>query len=362
MVVRNLFKFVSVRPPALATAEVTCSLVNRMAGDEFVKEVEAWRKAHQGTSLRQARRTVSADLIKSSQYFARSDVWKDLRPLSKNMRDYLGRLCRTEGQQAAESREDSAAMLREQARALIDDPDRFANAKRVVWRSYYANALAPEIRPGDRPELLNWIRILAALERLRPPRDEADWRYDAEGCACVARLDRARVSLPHELFTDAPGATPVPEKPDDSLEEDIERLVESIGRLRAARRNLDGFYRRRIGRLRLDPLPEDDDVVLRPPWLLTDADADPLRDVAAELRRLGVPFEGAIVPEAAHVLDEAIATNTAALAALQSRVEVRGVGVLAVARRTVRGLRPPAEQETEEQATGEQATEGDGSS
>ncbi|NNN32158.1 hypothetical protein HLK59_17670 [Streptomyces sp. S3(2020)] len=346
MVVRNLFKFVSVRPPAPAAADDTCSLVNRTAGDEFVKEVEAWRKAHQGTSLRQARRTVSADLIRSSQYFARSDVWKDLRPLSKNMRDYLGRLCRTEGQNWVESRESSAAVLREQVRALIDDPDRFAEAKRIVWRSYYANALAPEIRPGDRPELLDWIRILAAVERLRPPQDEADWRYDAEGCACVARLDTARVNLPHELFVEPPGATPVPEKPDDSLEEDIARLVESIGRLRAARRNLDQFYRRRIGRLRLDPLPDDDDVVLRPPWLLTGDDADPLRDVATELRRLGLPFEGAIVPEVAQVLDEEIAADTAALTVLQTRVEVRGIGAQALARRTVRGLHPPTVGET----------------
>lgn len=351
MVARNLFKFVSVRPPAPAAADDTCRLVNRMAGTEFVKQVEAWRKAHEGTSLRQARRTVSADLIKSSEYFARSDVWKDLRPLRKNLRDYLGRLCRTEDQKSAEGRQSTAAVLREQARALIDDPDRFGDAKRIVWRSYYANALAPEIRPGDRPELLDWIRILAALERLRPPRDGADLRYDAKGCACVARLDRARVNLPHELFVEPPGATPVPEKPADSLEEDIARLVESIGTLRAARRNLDQFYRRRIGRLRLDPLPEDDNVVQRPPWLLTGDDADPLRDVAAELRRLGLPFEGATVPEAAHVLDEAIAADTAALTALQTRVEVQGIGARALARRTVRGLRPPTEEETEGEST-----------
>ncbi|MEV7003300.1 hypothetical protein AB0N62_37305 [Streptomyces sp. NPDC093982] len=348
---RNLFKFVSVRPPVPAVSDDACRLVNKEAGSAFVKDVEDWRQGHTGKSLQQARRTVSVEFLKSPQYFARNDIWKDLRPLRRNLQDYLARLCRPEGKKGdpeTAQQETAAAALGEQARVWLD-PERFAAAKSVLWRSYYANALAPEVRPGDRPEMLDWIRVLAALERLRPPPDEADWRYDPEGCACVARLSRARVNLPHELFTDAPEPTPVPQRPEDSIEEDIARLRDSLAGLLGARRNLDRFYRRRIGRLRLEPRPGDDDVTVGPPWLLTEEDADPLRDVVAELNRLGTPFDGSLVPHVVQVLDEAIASDTAALAVLESRVEVQGIGAMALARRTVRGLRAPGQDQDHDQ-------------
>lgn len=369
MVTRNLFRFVSVRPPFSAASNDACRLINKEAGAQLVEEVSTRQREH-GESLQVARRAVSVEFIESAEYFVRSDVWKDLRPLLQHFQDLVAEACRTEeepdegGVEAAER--ETGSTFDEQVRGwVVDDPDSFADAKDILWRSYYANALAPELRPNDRPEMLDWIRVLAAFVRLRPLSEDGEWRYDEEGCACVEQLSRARVSMPHELFTEIPPSDPVPDKPKDPVKEDIAALRTSLERLDAARRDLDRLYRRKISMLRLAPPhdPERGDTEatrseraeagdgagsatgsegarsVRPPWLLTEEDADQLPVLGAELDRLGVPLAGSLVPEVAGALDEAIAADTAALAALESHVDVLGIGpTMALVRRTVRGF------------------------
>lgn len=372
--------------------------MNEEAGAQFVDEVLG-RQATSGESLPKARRSHSSELIDSMQYFARSNAWKPLRPLRKNWQEVVAQLCAAKEARpgtgsatgaTASAGETVTKSLTERVRDWVGS-DEFTEAKNILWRSYYANALVPELRPHDRPEMLDWIRILAALERLRPSLDGDDWRYDRRGCSCAERLSRARVSMPHELFAEVPAPDPVPEMPKNPVEAEIARLRAVLERLYRARRGLDSFYQRKISKVRLEPPPGPDrnvddgeptcdeqdremvgatgqqpgmevraSAVSRsaalqgppPPWLLTQEDAEELRDVDAELERLGVPLAGSLVSRVAAALDDAIAADTALLSALESRIEVLGVGALAVARHTVRGLRPAwaAEVPREEQA------------
>lgn len=365
MATRNVFRFVSVRPPISAAEDGACRLINMEAGEQFVANVSAWQREH-AESLEVARRAVSVELLESAEYFVRSDVWKDLRPLRKPIQDLVARMCRTDdGADEAAPGENESTIDEEVRRWVVGDSDSFADARFVLWRSYFANALAPELRPNDRPEMLDWIRIMASLERLRPPADDADWRYDEESCACVERLNRARVNMPYELFNEMPPSDPVPDKPKDPVDDDIVDLRASLGRLKAARRDLDLFYRRKINALRMAPEPDrehrdaeaappqpaeggDDLPVVavagefrdfRPPWILTEEDAEQLADVGAELHRLGVPLAGSLLPEVTGALDDAIAAETSALLGLESRVDVVGAGeTMAAVRRTVRGF------------------------
>jgi hypothetical protein len=368
MATRNLFRFVSVRPPKSATVDDSCRLTNKEAGERFVEEVSTWQREHEA-SLRVARRAVSVTAIESADYFARSDTWKDLRPLLNYFQYFIAAMCRKEEKPDKDADvEATSREIGEKVRGwVVDAPDSFATAKKILWRSYYANALVPELRPNDRAEMLDWIRVLAALERLRPPSEDAEWRYDEEACACVERLNRARVNLPYELFAETLPSDPIPKKPEeDPVEEEIVALRASLKRLNIARRDLDQLYRRKVNALRLAPPPdrEHGDAGARPgraeagddagsatagqgprsvppPWLLTEEDAAELPELGAELDRLGVPLSGSLLPEVAGALDEAIAADTAALAALESRVDVLGIGpTMALARRTARGLRP----------------------
>jgi hypothetical protein len=374
MATRNLFRFVSVRPPDAVAVEDACRLVNAAAAARFVDEVRAWQHAHNET-LHAACRAVSISLIESHVYFAGNDTWEGLRPLLPQFQDFVARLCRTKSE--PETTEDGRRQRRGRAReadevppprqveSALDNPDAFGLAKHTLWLSYYANVLAPELRPNDRPEMLDWIRVLAALERLRPSQDGEEWRYDGAICDCVARLNSGRVNMPHELFAETPPPDPAPDDPKDPTDDEILVLRASLERLHAARRRLDQLYRYKVGRLRLEsPEREPDDVEngrgaadggaataagseavrpLRPLWLLTDDDAEAVPDVAEELGRLGLPLAGSIVPEAAEALDEAITARTAELAALESTVDILGVGpTMAVARRTRRGLKPPS--------------------
>jgi hypothetical protein len=365
-----LFRFVSIRPPIPQVVDEGCRLINRAAGAQFVEEVSTRQHKHK-ESLQAARRAVSVAFIESADYFVRDDTWQDLRPLRKYFQDLVRGICRTENEAGGDP--DVEVALREIASTLggqVRDwvgSDSFANVKNSLWWSYYANALVPEARPNDRPEMLDWIRVLAALERLRPAPGDAELRYE-ESCACVERLSRARVNMPQELFAETPPPDPVPDKPKDPVQGDIVALRASIERLDAARRNLDQLYRRKVSKLRLAPWsnPERGDAEaarperaeagdgapsaagsegvagVPPPWLLTEEDAEQLPDLGAELDRLGVPLAGSLVPEVASALDEAIASDTAALAALESRVDVLGIGpTMALVRRTVRGFRPP---------------------
>ncbi|MEV2267790.1 hypothetical protein [Nonomuraea africana] len=350
-----------------------CRLINEKAAAQFVVDVSTRQQQHR-ESLQVARRAVSSAFIESAEYFARSSTWEALRPLRKHFQDLVAGTCRTaekpeEGADVKAALGEIESTLGEPVRDwIVNESDSYAKAKNILWRSYYANALAPELRPNDRPEMLDWIRVLAALERLRPPSDDAEWRYDEAGCVCVGRLSRARVNMPYELFAEMPPPDPAPDKPKDPVKEGIVALRASLERLDAARRDLDRLYRRKVNALRhapppareqgiveveqpvddVSPQPVDDvspqpvdDASPRPPWLLTEEDAGQLPGLEAELGRLGIPLAGSLVSEVADALDKAIATNTAALTALESPVDVLGIGpTMVLARRTVRGLRP----------------------
>jgi hypothetical protein len=356
MATQNLFKFVAVRPPISAQADDTCRLVNVEAGVRFVEEVADRRRKHE-QSLPVARRAVAVAFIESEDYFAHNDIWAELRPLRKQLQDSIAGLCADDGP-AVQIDADIGIRFRGWA---VDEPDSFLLAKNLLWRSYYANALAPAVRPHDRPEMLDWIRILASLERLGPPPGDSGQRSDAESCACIARLNRARVNMPHELFAETPPADPVPDKPQDPEEKKIAVLRASLGRLAAARSELERLHRRKVARLRLAPPPEpepgrgDGDSaqrerpqagagdlrVVRPPWLLTEEDAEGAADLGTELDRLGIPLAGSLVAEAAEALNQAIAAHTAALTTLESHVDVLGIGpTMTLARRTVRRFIP----------------------
>lgn len=71
MATRNLFRFVSVRPPIPATVDDACRLINKEAGAQFVEEVMIRRRKHK-ESLEVARRAVSLAFIESAEHFARS--------------------------------------------------------------------------------------------------------------------------------------------------------------------------------------------------------------------------------------------------------------------------------------------------
>jgi hypothetical protein len=158
--------------------------------------------------------------------------------------------------------------------------------------------------------------------------------------------------MPSELFVDAPPPDPIPEKPEDLVENEVVVVRASLDRLDAARRALDQLYKREVSALRLQPTaaelrdaetdgPEGAPVEngtqsaagsqvaqdARPPWLLTEEDADELADLRSELDRPGVPLAGSFVREVANALDEAIAADTATLAAMEARVDILGIGL-----------------------------------
>ena len=328
MATRNLFRFVSVRPPISAAVDDACRLINKEAGAQFVEEVSTRQREH-GESLQLARRAVSVAFIESAEYLPGVTPGRICGPCASTSKTSSPELAGRkeepdEGADVEATPREIESTFGEQLRGwVVDDSDSFANAKNILWRSYYANALAPELRPNDRPEMLDWIRVLAAFERLRPPSADAEWRYDEEGCACVERLSRARVNMPHELFAEMPPPDPVPDKPEGPVQEDIVALRAWLERLEAARRDLDRLYRRKVSTLRLAPPPDrehgDAEAArperaeagdgarsatgsegahgVRPPWLLTEEDADQLPDLGAELDRLGVPLAGSLVPE-----------------------------------------------------------------
>jgi hypothetical protein len=356
MATRNLFKFVAVRPPISAPTDDTCRLVNVEAGVHFVEEVTDRQREHE-ESLPVARRAVAVAFIESEDYFARNDIWAELRPRRQQLQDFIAGLC-ADDEPAVQIAADIGVRVRSWA---ADEPDSYLRAKNLLWRSYYANALAPAVRAHDRPEMLDWIRILASLERLGPPPDNPGQRPDTEACSCIARLNRARVNMPHELFAETPPADPVPDKPQDQDAKKIAVLRASLERLTAARSELERLHRRKVARLRLAPPPEpepgrgdgdaaqreqaqagaEDLRVVRPSWLLTEEDAEDAADLGAELDRLGIPLAGSLVAEAAEALNQAIAADTAALTTLESHVDVLGIGpTMTLASRTVRRFIP----------------------
>src|SRR5262245_30192900 len=95
MATRNLFRFVSVRPPLSEVSDDDCRLINRAAGAAFVEEVSTWQQGHD-ESLQVARRAVAEAVIESADYFVRSDVWEDLRPLLVRFQDFIAKVCPTE--------------------------------------------------------------------------------------------------------------------------------------------------------------------------------------------------------------------------------------------------------------------------
>ena len=383
MATRNLFRFVSVRPPTAAEARRACRLVDGDSATEFVKAVRERQREHE-ESLERARRAVSVALIESDDYFTRSDAWKDLRPLRRRFQKLIARACRPdgepdeapeggtverEGEDATGEGEDAAGegeTFAEQVRDwVVDDLDSFAEAKSVLWRSYYANVLVPDLRPNDRGEMVDWIRILDAVERLDPGSGDPAWRYDKRACACVERLERARVHIPQELFAEKPPPDSPPDRPQDDTEDYKRSYQHRLERLQAARSAVDDLYRRKVSALRLADLneprrpereeparerPEAEDApgsggqparARQAPWLLTDQDADAHAELAAELERLGVPMPGALVSEVTDALDQAIAADTTALVELESRVDLLGIGTaMTVARGTRRGFQP----------------------
>ena len=90
MPTRNLFRFISVRPPIAAGDDDACRLINEQAGADFVEVVAARQREH-NESLPVARRAVSAAVIDSADYFTRSSTWADLRPLRERFQDLIDR-------------------------------------------------------------------------------------------------------------------------------------------------------------------------------------------------------------------------------------------------------------------------------
>lgn len=364
MEARNLFRFVSVRPPVPAQFELDCRLENAEAGAAFVAEVAAHRADHR-ESLPEARRAVAEAVIGSDQYFARSEVWKSLRPLRTQILDLLAELCAEQDDEHgddAELRNDDATRLF----STIAADDGGAGARQILWRSYYANVLAPEIRPNDRPEMLDWLRIVTALQKVQPPPEREDERWVPEGCACVNRLWTSRVVLPQELFVDRPIDTPVPEQPPEPALQDGDRIRGVIEELVVFRGGLDRLYQARLSSLRLagarraspgaQPVGDAEGREAAadgtsaagsqparrtpPPWVITEDDADRLPKLPTSFDRLGIQLAGASLPELTNRLDELIAEQMATLMELESQVDVLGVGpTMTLVRRTGRGFR-----------------------
>lgn len=357
--------------------------MNQEAGAEAVKEVLS-RKEARGESLQAARRAVATDFIESVDYFVRSDDWKDLRPLRMQFKDLVAAICKSggkpeEGPDAGESLGEIEQTLGVQVSGWVVS-DSFARAKKSLWWSYYANVLAPYLRPQDRPEMLDWIRALAALERLRPQSDDADWAFDEAGCACVRRLNSARVSVPDGLFAEKPPPDQVAQKPRDLVRENIDTIRGSLEKLKAFRHELDLLYRRKINAIRLaagralpaagEPTPAESGQTLSmgggsasternnaltdeaprpvdPPWLLTEDDTGKLDGLIEELNLLGVPVLGSLLPEVLEALNKAIAAKTAALTVLENPVDILGIGpTMSLIRRPLRGLQPPPSDST----------------
>jgi hypothetical protein len=160
---RNLFRFVSVRPPIPAAADDPCRLINAETGAQFVADVMAWQEKYE-ESLYAARRAVSVEFIESAEYFARNDTWNDLRPELKRFQDLIAQICRKSKEpdgevdigEAPDTEEEPAAAapaavdstFSQEAQRWVNDGYRsFGYAENALWRSYYANALAPELTP-----------------------------------------------------------------------------------------------------------------------------------------------------------------------------------------------------------------------
>lgn len=378
MATRNLFKFVSVRPPSATEAEQECTLADRQSARVWVKAV----RTHQGerkTSLADARRGVAVEFMESDNYFTRSDKWTGLRPLRKQFRALVETTCKErehelEGEREGVTREDDAASggdaapapsFSVQVRDWVLNQQEFRNAKRVLWHSYYANVFAPDVRPNDRGEIDDWIRIVDALERLDPSAEGRAWKFDESACQCIDRLRRARVHVPGEVFMEEAEAEKAPAKPTDEADHYKEKYRVRLARLTAARTAVDMVWQQKIRTLRLqevtgatdstdkdgnltradrqDSEPNADRPAQAPqaPWLFTAQDADDHPELARALEELGLALPGSLVSEVSGALDERIAADTGTLLELESRNDLFGVGAaMTIARRTQRRFSP----------------------
>jgi hypothetical protein len=357
----NVFRFVAVRPPRLEEAAVGHRLDDREAGRAIVDDVERRMKENR-ESLPTARRAVGAAILESPEYFTQHEDWQRLRPSREALADTLHRASRGDGWNDTRRRLERIVVQAFPGTDLSEwlHSTTFTELASVLWRSYFANVLADDRRPHDRPELLTWLRAVELFsvfreESLRDMHGHTESDRRDELLTAFARwLIRARAHMPVRLFRERPALDVEREQPVDPSEERITELRAAIEHAAKAQEQLEEAYRAKLARLREDMRSvEPDETIpegapqtagggLEPadrPWRLTEADVSGHAELVAALSRLGFSTDRLLVMEVSSALTKALQRDISELQDLVSHSDVLGFGqTLAVIGRTHRPL------------------------
>jgi hypothetical protein len=356
---RNLFRFISVRPPVFEEPTAECRLLDEGASRDFVDLVDEVQG--EGDTYEEARAEAARRVMYSDVYFTRHGRWQQLRPLRRALLELLHAAAEEEGEQPDDEARDllSGVIDPSELDAWISSDD-YADLRHALWLSYIANVAAPNDRAHDRGEMVDWTRILVFLEALAHDRPDVN--------QCARQLRRARVEIPPELFLPVDREEePEPEEPDDPRRGRLEELRDSLRRHHRARAQLEELHAAKVAGVRMAamrpgrPLEESgergedrEDREDRPgraeggmdrrlvPWRLSEDDLSGRDELRDELDRLGLPVDGTYIGEVAARIDQTMGDETSELEDLTTMDDVVGIGsTLSMIRRTQRAFDRP---------------------
>lgn len=351
---RNLFRFVALRPPVVEEREPERRLVDHEAADDFVADVQA-RFEQSEMTWGAARVATGQDVLDSDTYFTRHPGWQPLRPLRDALLVvmYESTAERTVDP-AREASEVLAPVLGGRYLEQWTTSDEYADLRRALWRSYFANIVAPGDRAHDRVEILDWARLLVFLESIAGG--------DVYASERARRLMRARFEVPSELFMRSTREVEGPEAEEQVAVEEgrVDELRELLGRHEAARSQLEAIHRQKLARIRMAGRPSPQPVEEMEeragenepgyaeggmersavPWRLTEDDLAGHDELRAELERLRLPVDGTYIGEISAAIDQQMADETSELTELTTTEAVVGVGARMSVIRTTRPMVP----------------------
>lgn len=192
MTANNVFRFVTVRPPVLASAEPAHFIVNEEAAQSSLNLL---KQRAVGRTMPEARIILAKDFHSAATYYRVSQDWAPLRPKVSEVAAALPRMT-DRASVELKAIELLAPVMSGGDFIPFLSSDRYVRLYSQLWRSYHATILDPKLAPQDREEMVIWIKFFALLGRFTGEL--------APFLQLLLNVTRIRVAVPLEFVHDAP--------------------------------------------------------------------------------------------------------------------------------------------------------------
>jgi len=327
----NVFRFVASRPPMTVDMDDPRLVRGPASVDELADLI---RDSARFNADPEAARVAAGEEVIDSSYYRSDPEWERVR---KHRHKFVGL--------NAESDHDAFVKVIERLlRRTYDRPhlsldewvksDNYSALRDTIWVSYLANVIAPNERPQDREELVDWIVLL----HLASAGADGEERFDE----LKRFLPELRPLLPGNLFEAAQPADIAPQPPiDDHVQEralenekeNLEIALLQLAKLSASKRSRPAEFavarprwtRLGSGRRDEDGLEISQGGAREVPWQLTEADLPEYPELSTTLDELGLESTASI-PEVRSRVESELARINGELAGGWARMEVVGAG------------------------------------